>query len=92
MRRPVAGWPEKAVNMRHGMGLLTLDDPGVCGRTLWGHQGFAYGAVNGVFFDEEGSGFACLNSGVSEQRHGHLAVINRDLIRFFFGEASAHDR
>ena len=48
--------------------------------------------MNVVFFDEEGSGFACLNSGVSEQRQGHLAVINRDLIRFFFGEASAHDR
>ena len=81
MRRPVAGWPEKAVNMRHGMGLLTLDDPAVCSRRLWGHQGFAYGAVNGVFFDEEGSGFVLLDSGCSEQRVGHLAQVNRELIR-----------
>ena len=92
MQHPTVPWPRQEVCLRHGMGLLQLDDPAVVKRPLWGHQGFAYGAVNGVFFDEEGSGFACLNSGVSEQRQGHLAVINRDLIRFFFGVASAHDR
>lgn len=92
MQHPTVPWPRQEVCLRHGMGLLKLDDSAIVKRPLWGHQGFAYGAVNGVFFDEEGSGFACLNSGVSEQRQGHLAVINRDLIRFFFGEASAHDR
>ena len=92
MQTPTVPWPRQEVCLRHGMGLLKLDDPAIVKKPLWGHQGFAYGAVNGVFFDEEGNGFACLNSGVSEQRQGHLAVINRDLIRFFFGEASAHDR
>ena len=92
MQTPTVPWPRQEVCLRHGMGLLKLDDQAIVKKPLWGHQGFAYGAVNGVFFDEEGSGFACLNSGVSEQRQGHLAVINRDLIRFFFGEASAHDR
>ena len=92
MQTPTVPWPRQDVCLRHGMGLLKLEDPAIVKKPLWGHQGFAYGAVNGVFFDEEGSGFACLNSGVSEQRQGHLAVINRDLIRFFFGEASAHDR
>ena len=90
MHTPTVPWPRQEVCLRHGMGLLKLDDQAIVKKPLWGHQGFAYGAVNGVFFDEEGSGFACLNSGVSEQRQGHLAVINRDLIRFFFGEASAH--
>jgi len=80
MRTPIAGWPDQTVRMRHGMGLLCLEDSRICARTLWGHQGFAYGAVNGVFFDEQGSGFAMLNSGCSEQRTGHLALINRDLI------------
>ncbi|MCI6378671.1 MAG: beta-lactamase family protein [Clostridiales bacterium] len=80
MRAPIAGWPDQAVRMRHGMGLLCLEDSRICGRALWGHQGFAYGAVNGVFFDERGCGFALLNSGCSEQRIGHLALINRDLI------------
>ena len=66
--------------MRHGMGLLSLDDAQVLNRPLWGHQGFAYGAVNGVFFDAEGNGFAALNSGAGEKRFGHLAAANRSLI------------
>ena len=72
MQHPTVPWPRQEVCLRHGMGLLQLDDPAVVKRPLWGHQGFAYGAVNGVFFDEEGSGFACLNSGVSEQRQARL--------------------
>ena len=90
MQHPTVPWPRQEVCLRHGMGLLKLDDPTIVKRPLWGHQGFAYGAVNGVFFDEEGSGFACLNSGVSEQRQGHLAVVNRELIRLFFQEGPAH--
>lgn len=85
MQRPMAGWPDQAVRMRHGMGLLVLEDEQVCERTLWGHQGFAYGAVNGVFFDAQGNGFAMLNSGASEQRAGHLALLNRDLIAVLMG-------
>lgn len=90
MQHPTVPWPRQEVCLRHGMGLLKLDDPTIVKRPLWGHQGFAYGAVNGVFFDEEGSGFVCLNSGVSEQRQGHLAVVNRELIRLFFQEEPAH--
>ena len=90
MQHPTVPWPRQEVCLRHGMGLLKLDDPTIVKRPLWGHQGFAYGAVNGVFFDEEGSGFVCLNSGVSEQRQGHLAVVNRELIRLFFQEGPAH--
>lgn len=86
MQRPIAGWPEKQVPMRHGMGLLRIDDARLSKRPLWGHQGFAYGAVNSVFFDEEGNGFAQLNSGASEQRIGHLALVNRDLIRLWMKE------
>ncbi len=84
MRHAMAGWPDQTVRMRHGMGLLCLEDQRVCPQTLWGHQGFAYGAVNGVFFDEASNGFAMLNNGASEQRTGHLALVNRDLIRLFW--------
>lgn len=84
MQTPLLGWPQKEVCMQHGMGLFKLEDQAICSHPLWGHQGFAYGAVNGVFFDKEGNGFACLNSGASEQRLGHLALINRDLIRLWF--------
>ena len=83
MQKPILGWPQPEVRMRHGMGLFELDDRKICDRRLWGHQGFAYGAVNGVFFDAEGNGFASLNSGCSERRIGHLALVNRDLIRLW---------
>ncbi|MBQ7867078.1 MAG: beta-lactamase family protein [Clostridia bacterium] len=87
MKTPVLGWPDQTVRMRHGMGLFQLDDRSVCSRTLWGHQGFAYGAVNGLFFDVEGNGFVCLNSGASERRIGHLACLNRDLIGLLMKES-----
>ncbi len=83
MKTPLGQWPEEAVPMRHGMGLLTLDDRQVSSRALYGHQGFAYGAVNGVFFDEKGNGFVSLNSGASEQRLGHISSLNLDLIQLF---------
>ena len=86
MHRPLLGWPQSEVCMRHGMGLFKLEDEKICPKPIWGHQGFAYGAVNGVFFDEDGNGFVCLNSGVSEQRTGHLALVNRDLIRLWMNE------
>lgn len=74
-------WPEPEVRMRHGMGLLEVDDRAIHPQRLHGHQGFAYGAVNGVFFDDQGNGFASLNSGAGEGRIGHLSLLNRDLIR-----------
>ena len=75
--------------MRHGMGLLQLDDRRIFPRSLYGHQGFAYGAVNGVFVDEYGNGFASLNSGASEKRLGHLSCLNRYLIAACLPEETA---
>lgn len=86
LQTPLQGWPMQEIRMRHGMGLLMIDDPKISPRRIWGHQGFAYGAVNGTFFDAEGNGFVCLNSGASEQRTGHLALLNRDLIRLWMNE------
>lgn len=86
LHHPIARWPERQVPMAHGMGLLKLTDKRVCPQPVWGHQGFAYGAVNGVFFDENGNGFAQMNSGASEQRTGHLALVNRDLLRLLMKE------
>ena len=83
MKTSLGQWPQQAVPMHHGMGLLKIDDPSVSSHTLYGHQGFAYGAVNGCFFTENGDGFASLNSGASEARLGHISLLNRDLIRLF---------
>ncbi|MCL1855167.1 MAG: beta-lactamase family protein, partial [Clostridia bacterium] len=81
LKEPRGQWPDHDIPLMHGMGLLTLDDPRVSGKVLYGHQGFAYGAVNGVFWTEDGDGFVSLNSGASEQRKGHVSLLNQDLIR-----------
>ncbi|HPF89007.1 MAG TPA: serine hydrolase domain-containing protein [Candidatus Limiplasma sp.] len=67
--------------MVHGMGLFSLMDAGVLPYRVYGHQGFAYGAVNGFFFDERGNGFVSFNSGASERRVGRLSCLNRDLLQ-----------
>ena len=81
MKTPITQWPDSQGTVRHGLGLLVVEDPKLHSRRLYGHQGIAYGAVNGIFFDESGNGFASLNSGASEKREGHLSCLNRELIQ-----------
>ncbi|MBN1778141.1 MAG: beta-lactamase family protein [Clostridiales bacterium] len=81
LRTPTGGGAERWPGMRHGMGLFALEDESVSPRKLHGHQGFAYGAVNGFFFDDGGNGFVSFNNGASEMRVGRLSCLNRDLIR-----------
>jgi hypothetical protein len=58
---------------------------------LYGHQGFAYGAAQGAFYEEStGNGFVFLNGGASEARRGHLALVNRDLILLILGPAGGN--
>lgn len=92
MLTPLTAWPEPEVNMRHGMGLLTVEDAAISPLVLHGHQGFAYGAVNGVFFRDDGLGFVSLNSGASEKRTGHLSCLNRDLIRLCLNRENVNDQ
>ena len=90
MTTPTTDWPDPEVRMRHGAGLLEVDDRAIHLVRLNGHQGFAYGAVNGVFFDDCGNGFASLNNGASEKRIGHLSCLNRDLIRICLAGTAPH--
>ncbi|HPJ02015.1 MAG TPA: serine hydrolase domain-containing protein [Candidatus Limiplasma sp.] len=78
---PVGGGGQHWPGICHGMGMFLLEDKSVSSRSLHGHQGFAYGAVNGFFFDDAGNGFVSFNSGASERRVGRLSCLNRDLIR-----------
>ncbi|MBQ8653451.1 MAG: beta-lactamase family protein [Clostridia bacterium] len=68
---------------RYGLGLVLLENPSVSSRRLLGHQGFAYGCVDGAFV-EEGTGrqVILLNGGSSERREGKLGLINRDTLRW----------
>ena len=82
MQAPVASYGKNASHASHCLGLVALDDPSLHMGRLYGHQGFAYGAAEGVFYEKStGNGFVFLNGGASEAREGHLALVNRDLIR-----------
>ncbi len=86
MRRVIAPFGERAHNLSQGIGTFILQDAALCPRPLYGHQGMAYGAVHGLFFDPEAQrGLCLLTSGASEARSGVLADLNADLINLFLG-------
>lgn len=92
MKTPVADWPEKQICIHHGPGLFQIDDQSVYPELLWGHQGLAYGAVNGLFFDSKGNGFSILTSGASEERKAHLTRLNLELIHLLLGGKHGQDQ
>ncbi|MBR4458543.1 MAG: beta-lactamase family protein [Clostridia bacterium] len=73
--------------LSYGLGLLIIRDPSLSGGRILGHQGFAYGCVDGAFCEEEtGRRVVFLNGGCSEARIGRLGLCNRDLLRWAFRE------
>jgi len=87
MRAAVSPFTGRADNLWQGIGTFILRDRALCPRAVWGHQGMAYGAVHGLFFDPESDrGYALLTSGASEARRGVLADLNADMIRLLLGE------
>ncbi len=75
--------PAQHPTRRYGLGLVLLERPELSERRLLGHQGFAYGCVDGAFV-EEGTGrhVIFLNGGSSEARTGKLGLVNRDILRW----------
>ena len=69
----------------YGLGLVLLNRPAISEHRLLGHQGFAYGCVDGAFI-EEGTGrkVVFLNGGASEAREGKLGLVNRDVLTWAF--------
>lgn len=69
----------------YGLGLVLLNRPAISDKLLLGHQGFAYGCVDGAFI-EAGSGrkVIFLNGGASEAREGKLGLINKDVLTWAF--------
>ena len=86
MRDPIASFGDRAHNLAQGVGTFILDEPRICERLLYGHQGMAYGAVHGLFFDpDHEQGLALLTTGASEARQGVLADLNFDLMKRIWG-------
>ncbi len=69
----------------YGLGLVLLNRPAISEHRLLGHQGFAYGCVDGAFI-EEGTGrkVVFLNGGASEAREGKLGLVNKDVLTWAF--------
>ncbi len=87
MRRAAVPFGARARNLSQGLFTFVLREPSVCPRVLYGHQGMAYGAVHGLFFDPAaGRGTALLTVGASEARRGVLADLNADMLRLFLGD------
>jgi CubicO group peptidase (beta-lactamase class C family) len=91
MQTPVADYGRQAPFMRHCLGLALLEDQKLCPGRVFGHQGFAYGAAEGVFYHEgTGNGLVFLGSGASELRRDNLACVNRDLIAWALRPQGGH--
>lgn len=68
---------------KYGLGLVILDRPKLWPKRLLGHQGFAYGCVDGAFIEEDtGRLVVFLNGGASEARRGKLGLVNEDVLRW----------
>ena len=69
----------------YGLGLVILNRPGISKHRLLGHQGFAYGCVDGAFIEEGTDRIVIfLNGGASEAREGKLGLVNKDVLTWAF--------
>ena len=80
MRRHLADFGIRDEHLRMGLGTFIVHD--LLPQTVYGHQGLAYGAMHGLFYDPEAQkGFVLLTSGCSEARLGVLSDVNIALMR-----------
>lgn len=87
MQSPIVAYPNQARHLHHGIATLIVEDEHIFPRKLYGHQGFAYGAVNGAFYDVEGEkAFVFLNAGTREWRNGHFAKSTEAMLNCYAKE------
>lgn len=81
MMSPQASYGQLSPGMVYGLGLIRFTLPELPDTPILGHQGFAYGCVDGAFFTQTQQ-VIFLNGGASELRTGRLGVVNRDVLRY----------
>ena len=80
-----ASYGSLSPTLSYGLGLLRISDPALSDGLIYGHQGFAYGCVDGAFWEENtGRSVIILNGGAGEARTGRLGLLNRDILRWAF--------
>lgn len=85
MKQDVISYGDVSPTLSYGHGLLIVRDRRISDSTVYGHQGFAYGCVDGAFWEEStGNILLSLNGGCSESRSGRFGTANLDLCRWAF--------
>ena len=85
MKHEAARYGKISPTLSYGHGLLRIRDRRISDSLVLGHQGFAYGCVDGAFWEEStGNLMISLNGGCSEARNGMLGCANLDMCRFAF--------
>lgn len=85
MKQEVVSYGAVSPTLSYGHGLLIVRDRRISDSPVFGHQGFAYGCVDGAFWEEStGNILISLNGGCSEARTGRLGLANLDLCRWAF--------
>ena len=85
MKSMHASYGRLSPSLSYGLGLLRISDPVITDSIVYGHQGFAYGCVDGAFWDEKTKYLLItLNGGCSEARAGRLGLANRDFLHWAF--------
>lgn len=85
MKAEHASYGRLSPTLSYGLGLLRINDPFISDNTVYGHQGFAYGCVDGAFWDDRTKNLLItLNGGCSEARNGRLGLANRDFLHWAF--------
>jgi len=80
MRRHAVSFGARDKHLSMGLGTFIVN--GICPQVIYGHQGLAYGAMHGIFYDPAAQrGFVLLTSGCSEARAGVLSDVNIALIK-----------
>ncbi len=84
MRTPFASFGKDDWRLRQGIGIFIFNDRSIASHTLFGHQGFAYGAIFGLFIDlQNKDGMALCTSGCSLARKEVMAYINLDFMKIW---------
>lgn len=87
MTRVHADYGALSPDMSYGLGLIFQKDAALPHARITGHQGYAYGCVDGAFLDmATGRQVIFLNGGASEARDGRMGLINRDVLRWALGK------
>ncbi len=87
MHTSCVDYPKPERRLYHGLSTLIVEDSRIWKGRLYGHQGFAYGAVNGVFYDPvKQAAFVSLNAGTREWRNGHFSICTEELLQAYAKE------